>query len=192
MKKIIILIVILIILLFPMKLQYKDGGTIEYRSLVYKIIKWHRLDNYYDGGYKTGTEIYFFPNNFKPIDYFVEAKPPRFSLIYNDEIYLSKVLSYCWSNEYNSVCADTLGPLDINYDKVIEVKKNDIIHYGIYLNIMNIELYNEKEKLDYRVEFSNEEEVIKVPDLEGIYIMTLYYKCSEGSVSYSFKLQIGE
>ena len=193
MKKIlIILIIILVVLLFPIKLQYKDGGTVEYKSLTYKIIKWHRLDDYYECGYKTGIEVHFFPNNFKKVDYFAEVKPPRFSLLYNDELYLSRVLSYCWKNEYNSVCADTLGPADVTYDKVIEVKKNDIIHYGTYLDIMKVELYNEKELLDYKVEFSNKEEIVKVPELEGTYIIVFYYKCSEGNTSYAFKIHIGE
>ena len=93
-------VLFLIILLVPIKFQYIDGGTIEYRSVIYKIIKWHRLDEYYDNGLKTGTEIHFFPNNFKPIDYFVEVKPPRFSLMYKDKIFYSQVLSYCWKNKY--------------------------------------------------------------------------------------------
>lgn len=191
-KMIIVLIFILIILLFPIKLQYKDGGTTEYKSLTYRIIKWHRLDDYYENGYKTGTEVHFFPNNFKPIDYFIEVKPPRFSLLYNDTFYLSEVLSYHWKNEYHEVIADSSGPLDISYKKIMEVKQNNIIHYGTYLDITKVELYNEKELLDYKVEFNNRDEIVKVPDLEGTYIMVFYYKCSEGNVSYAFKLKIGE
>lgn len=184
------MITIFIILVLPIRLQYKDGGTVEYRSLTYKIIKWHRLDEYYEGGYKTGTEVHFFPNNFKPIDYFAEVKPPRFSLIYNDEVYLSEVLSYCWSNNYGSICADTLGPTGIDYDKTIEVKKNDVIHYGTYLDISSIKLYNENEELDYEVEYNNNEETVTVPELEGIYILVFSYRCPEGNVSYAFKINI--
>lgn len=44
-KKIIIaaIIIITFVLLFPMKSQLKDGGTVEYRALLYKISKVHRL-----------------------------------------------------------------------------------------------------------------------------------------------------
>lgn len=189
-RRIIIAIIILIILVIPVKLQYKDGGTIEYKALTYKIIKWHSIDNFYDNGYKTGTEIHFFPNNFKSLDYYREVKPERFGLIYNDKTYLSEVLSYCWSNDYNSVCADTLGPLDINYREVIKVEKNGIMHYSTYIPITSIKIYNEKENINYNVEFNNKEEVIRVPNLEGTYIMEVYYKCSEGNVNYSFKLDI--
>lgn len=44
-KKVIIILVavILVISLFPIKSQLKDGGTVEYKSLVYKISKVKRL-----------------------------------------------------------------------------------------------------------------------------------------------------
>ncbi len=190
-KKIIITLVILfiVILLTPIKIQYKDGGTIEYKSLTYKIIKWNRLDDYYENGIKTGTEIHFFPDNFKPIDYFVEVRPPRFSLLYNDKLYLSQVLSHCWQNDYNAVCRDTIGPIEINYKEVLEVNKNDILHYGVFLPFRSIKLYDENGVI-YDIEYSNEEEIIKVPDKKGIFFLVFSYKCKEGNVSYSFKINI--
>ena len=44
-KKILIavMIILLVILLFPTRNQLKDGGTVEYQSLVYKISKVKRL-----------------------------------------------------------------------------------------------------------------------------------------------------
>lgn len=44
-KKLLIAVIIVfsIILLFPTKNQLKDGGTVEYQSLVYKISKVKRL-----------------------------------------------------------------------------------------------------------------------------------------------------
>lgn len=43
-KVIIVLIVaILFILLFPIRLQLKDGGTVEYKALLYKVSKVSRL-----------------------------------------------------------------------------------------------------------------------------------------------------
>ena len=54
-KKIIILIcVILVIMLIPVRLQLKDGGTVEYKSILYKVSKVHRL---IDNGFDIGTEI---------------------------------------------------------------------------------------------------------------------------------------
>lgn len=191
-KKVIIIVVIilLIVLVTPVKFHYKDGGTIEYKSLTYKIIKWHRLDEYYDTGYKTGTEVHFFPNNFKPIDYFDEVKPPRFSLIYNDKLFLSQVLSFHWKNEYKFVIADSSSPTDIDYKEIINANKNDELHYGVFLPITSIKLYDENGIVDYNVEFSNDDEIIKVPNLDGNYYLEVYYKCPEGYVHYAFKLNI--
>ena len=59
------------VLFLPFNCQiYKDGGTTVLTSLTYKIIKWHRLNDplYAEDEYKTGTEVHFFPNNFKDID----------------------------------------------------------------------------------------------------------------------------
>lgn len=57
-KKIIIVIcVLLIIMLIPVRLQLKDGGTVEYKSVFYKVSKVHRLN---DDGFDIGTEIRIF------------------------------------------------------------------------------------------------------------------------------------
>ncbi len=44
-KKIIILVVVLllVILLFPIRTQLKDGGTVQYKSIIYNISKVHKL-----------------------------------------------------------------------------------------------------------------------------------------------------
>lgn len=58
---IIIVILLLIILLFPIKInRLNDGGTVEYRTLLYSITKYHRLDENIDDGYIDGIEIKVF------------------------------------------------------------------------------------------------------------------------------------
>ncbi|MDE6141969.1 MAG: hypothetical protein K2G03_05140, partial [Bacilli bacterium] len=44
-KKVIIIsiVVVLLILLFPIRTQLKDGGTVEYKALVYKVSKVKKL-----------------------------------------------------------------------------------------------------------------------------------------------------
>ena len=44
-KKIIIFIIIIavLILLFPIPMHLKDGGSVEYRALLYTITKYHKL-----------------------------------------------------------------------------------------------------------------------------------------------------
>lgn len=54
-KKIIIIVcVLLVVMLIPRKKYLEDGGTVEYKSLLYKISKVHRLIN---NGFDIGTEI---------------------------------------------------------------------------------------------------------------------------------------
>ena len=43
MKKRILVGIILIVLMFPIRHQLKDGGTVEYKALLYKVSKVHSL-----------------------------------------------------------------------------------------------------------------------------------------------------
>ena len=56
-----IIISILLILFFPIKLEYRDRGTIEYKALTYRLITVNRLE---EDGYYRGRELYWFPRNF--------------------------------------------------------------------------------------------------------------------------------
>lgn len=40
---IVLIIAITLILVFPIRLQLKDGGTVEYKALLYKVSKVHKL-----------------------------------------------------------------------------------------------------------------------------------------------------
>lgn len=67
-----IIIIVLLILLFPKKVQYNDGGTVTYTSLVYKIIVWHESIITETGhDFKTGTDVYFF--DFYNDDYYFKS-----------------------------------------------------------------------------------------------------------------------
>lgn len=61
-RKIILIIIltIFLILLFPIPKHLKDGGTIEYNSLSYNIIKVHKLDSETLSGYTDGLIIKIF------------------------------------------------------------------------------------------------------------------------------------
>ena len=56
-KKVIICICVLvaIILLFPIRLQKKDGGTVEYKALLYKVSDVHSLTTLEE--YENGKEF---------------------------------------------------------------------------------------------------------------------------------------
>ena len=39
--RIILVVLILLVLLFPVKYHYKDGGTIEYKAILYSVTVWN-------------------------------------------------------------------------------------------------------------------------------------------------------
>ena len=56
-------ILILVVLLFPIKLQYKDGGSVAYQSIVgiYRVTDWHQMLPLEEGeGYKEGISVEIF------------------------------------------------------------------------------------------------------------------------------------
>ena len=60
-KYLILIIIFLVIVLFPIKTRLKDGGTIEYKALTYKISKVRRLNSLEsDSTYTTGLIIEIF------------------------------------------------------------------------------------------------------------------------------------
>lgn len=63
-KKFVILsiVIILIIMCFPIRYDYKDGGSISYKAILYSYTKYHRLEK--DDSYFTKTEFLIFPFNF--------------------------------------------------------------------------------------------------------------------------------
>ena len=52
--KVIIIIVICAILLVPIPVGYKDGGTVEYNAILYTVRKVHSLAPF---GYDIGTQV---------------------------------------------------------------------------------------------------------------------------------------
>ncbi len=58
-KKILIIVIIIlaVVLLVPIPRHLKDGGSIEYRALLYSITKYHQLDHNSETGYRDGIGI---------------------------------------------------------------------------------------------------------------------------------------
>ena len=76
-KAIIILVAVILLLLIPVPNgTVKDGGTKQFTSLTYKVVKWNRLvdvDNIYQA-----TEFYLFPYNFLSLDRLWNSKTDRY------------------------------------------------------------------------------------------------------------------
>lgn len=52
-----IVIAVLVVLLFPRKLNYKDGGSVCYKAILYDVTKLHKLDDNEPDGYQDGLCI---------------------------------------------------------------------------------------------------------------------------------------
>ena len=94
-KRIIIIFIIFILLIFPIKNTYKDGGTVTYTSLTYKIICWKipinieiidSNDKHINRKFFETTKLYLFPFNFMKMNWYKEQIP-----LYDIE---NKVIAY--------------------------------------------------------------------------------------------------
>ncbi len=45
------------VLLIPIPIRMKDGGTVEYRAVLYRVTDVHRIHHEIDGGYLDGTVV---------------------------------------------------------------------------------------------------------------------------------------
>ena len=143
-KKIIIIIAIICILLFPIRFQFFDGGSTEYKALTYQIIKWHRIDNNYESGYKEGIDIHLFPFNFKSFDYYTNTIPQRMEVIVNDKRYLAYTGSYSWCNDYNNCeSAEKLMVSDFNSYEAIDISDSSSIKLKYNEVIDSITVYQD-------------------------------------------------
>ncbi len=56
----VIIAVVLAILLFPVRIAYKDGGSVEYKAIVYSVTRYHRLPPPGSEDYLEGWKIELF------------------------------------------------------------------------------------------------------------------------------------
>ena len=52
----VVAVLFLILGLIPIKLHYKDGGSVCYKAVLYEVTKWHQLSDDLDG-HKDGLQI---------------------------------------------------------------------------------------------------------------------------------------
>lgn len=58
-KKIVIglSILLILLLLIPIKTNLKDGGSVVYRAVLYRVVKVHARNQAFDDGYRDGTIV---------------------------------------------------------------------------------------------------------------------------------------
>ncbi len=199
------ILVFLILILFPFKSTYLDGGTCEYNSLIYKVIKWHRTNANYESGYKTGKETHLFPYNFFSIDYYDEVVPENLYISINDQKIKASLNSYCYTSNINKLsresCVDSDYKVSLKYSDKLNIKNGDKIELSIkFKKINNIKVYkysNEKEwykkpKLDknVNVEYDKENDVLNISGESGKYIISMLTYYEKNNVIYTFRVNI--
>ncbi|MBR4177877.1 MAG: hypothetical protein IKR57_00845 [Bacilli bacterium] len=177
-KKLIIIIVIILLILFvPIRTKYKDGGTVEYKALTYRIFKWNILNE--DGSYYVSKDIYFFPNNFHKYEYYVPIITPNVSISYNDEVVDAMVYSYHWSKIYGEEVRYEIGDgslEELELKESLAVDSGATLTFNTEYGIEDVEysLYNESgsETVYNGLYYDQITQTLSLPNLEhGEYII---------------------
>ena len=75
-KKIIIILILLAIMLIPFKFRLKDGGSVEYKSILYSVTKVHALNEQSSTGYEDGLRVKILGIKvYDVVNIYVEARP---------------------------------------------------------------------------------------------------------------------
>ena len=196
---ILIIVVVVISLFVPIKRVYRDGGTIEYSAVLYKVIKWDRIRKYEEN--KKGTEIYWFPRNLHSLEYYDPPRPEAIAIYSGNEFVVANIGSYQWSKNVDGktqyINALAIGPLDMEYKKTLQIVKGNDIKADLLTNVTQIKTYkyngNESEIIDNKLEYDQEKQTINVEVLEkGIYIIELLVEKGNDEVRYFFRIEIVE
>lgn len=188
-KIIIILIAIFIIMLFPIPFKLKDGGSIEYRAILYKYTKIHRLNNNSPTGYEDGWTLEILGMHVKEKIDTYETKEHIIKIKTNDKLIEANTSSFCYSN---GGCIDKIDFQDFSYD-VITTYYNDKLYIdNLDGTIESIDLfdYSTKEFIDKKVDFSDE--FIVMPSISGPYIFRINATYEGKKINYYFMAQINE
>lgn len=192
-KLIVALIIIFIIGLgfVPFKKNtYFDGGTVDYQALFYRKIKWNKIRDEYET--KTGTEVFWLPNNFRSIDEYDDIFIPNLT-VYKEKKPNYKLLlkkgSACYKNKYKSACWLSVAPYEIEYEEELRITSKEKIIIDTIENIDNITVYDNNGK-EYTNVVQLNDNIITFSNIEnGFYYISFRMTNSEGYVFYYFKAE---
>ncbi len=119
---IVIIVVVLLILLVPIPRFLKDGGTVEYRALIYQISRVHRLNINSEVGYDEGLIIKIFGNQ-----------------VYNNvnektkEETKNKEITQTYSKTIDGVILEMKIPNEWIYEELVKDENNDFYKFALKL-----------------------------------------------------------
>ena len=196
-KKWWILVIVLVVLILPTRKVANDGGTVVYSSALYKVIKWNRMRNFEEN--KTGTEIYWFPENLHSLEYYDSPRPEAIAIYYREKFIVANIGTYQWSKKVDGttlyVNAFALGPLDMEYKETLKVIQSSNVKTYLPGEVTEIKTFKfngeNAELINNNLNYNDDSKELNVGVLdEGVYIIDLLVEDGNNKVRYSFKLDI--
>ena len=190
-KKIIIIAIIIafIIMLIPIPNRLKDGGSTEYKAILYKYTKIHRLSEKSSTGYEDGWDLRILGIQVGgEIDTYVLAEH-KISIKSNDKIIEAATGSFCYKN---GSCIDKVDFQDFKYDIITSYYNNKLFIENLDGTIKSIELFDYSSKTfnDIKVEFTND--YIITPSISGPFIVKINAIYEGKSIEYYFMINISK
>ena len=190
-KKIILIIVtlIFIIMLVPIKDKLYDGGSTEYRALLYRYTKIHRLSEKSYTGYEDGWELRILGIKVGGVINTNVLDEHKISIKSNDKIIEAVTGSFCYKN---GPCIDKIDFQDFRYDVIKSYYNNKLYIDNLDGTIKSVELfdYSSKKFIDVNVEFTNE--YIVTPSITGPFIVKINGIYEGKSIGYYFMINISK
>lgn len=193
----IIAIVVFIIMLIPVPIRLKDGGSIEYKAILYKYTKIHRLNEKSSTGYEDGWELKILGVHIggkTNMDVSTENKIIEhiISIKSNNKIIEANTGSFCYENAIGGSCVDKIDFQDFKYDIIPSFYDNKLYIDNLDGSIKSIELfdYSSKTFIDIKVEFTNE--YIITPNISGPFIFKINAIYEGKSIEYYFMTNISK
>lgn len=115
----------------------------------------------------------------------------------SQEEFMANKGSYSWSDKGISIIVDSIGPLEMDFSKSIEVKTNDKIYFNDYdwtkVSANIILQQSGKEIANIAIESNLEEKYIVIPKfVSGEYVVKINFESNKGEVWYATKINIIE
>lgn len=196
---------ILATLFVPQKLYVNDGGTIEYRAIAYKYIKWNTTRN--DGTPLKKNDLYWFPNNFNSLEYYKPVESPIVNVSSNNQQITCSKGTFEWSKTVDRqeihVIADAFSnPVQWTYKDKLIITGGNTITVDTSYNTRDVKYTEYKEEYAnseigsvspefIELDFDSESKSIDLLNLEnGTYIVTFTIHNNKDYADYAFKVEV--
>ena len=200
-----IIIGVLLLLFVPIKIQYRDGGTQEYRAVAYKYIKWNTIRN--DGTPLKENDLNWFPHNFHSLEYYKPVESPIVNVSTDEKQISCSKGSFHWSKTVDGVnifsIADAFkSAVHWTYKDILTIKNDNTVKIDTPYNIRNLKYTQYKEEyanteidkvrpVFNNINFNNENKEIDLVELEnGTYIISFTIYNNVEYADYAFKVEI--